>query len=73
MKVKELITALLECGDMNYNIKLQTINTDKNGYPHLYDITGVDLTPTGTSPFKELTIRLLFKNYDFEKEGINDE
>jgi len=71
MKVKELITALLEC-DMNYNVELKTINADKNGYPHLYNITGVDLTPIGTYASKELSIRLLFKNYDFEREIKNE-
>ena len=67
MKVKELITALLEC-DMNCNVELKTINADKNGCPHLYNIIGVDPTPIGTYASKELSIQLLFKNYDFEKD-----
>jgi len=67
MKVKELITALLEC-DMNHDVELKTINTDKYGRHHLYNLTSIDPTPIYTYASKDASIRLLFKNYDFERE-----
>lgn len=72
MKVKELIKALLEC-DMNYEVELKTINTDKYGYPHSYKITSIDFAPIYDSASGDVSIRLLFKNYDFERKNVEDE
>ena len=69
MKVRELINALLKC-DMEHNVELITSNTDKYGRKHIYTLTGVDPTPIGTYASKELSIRLTFNNYDFDKEEL---
>lgn len=65
MKVRELITALLEC-DMNSDVALKTTNTDINGYLHNYTLTGIDPAPVYTFESKVASIHLLFKNYDFD-------
>lgn len=68
MTVKELITELLNC-DMKSKIELKTINVDKDGYPHLYDVHSIDKTVVYDQEQNTFITRILFKNYDFEKES----
>ena len=73
MTVKELITVLLDC-NMDDEVELKTLNSDKEGRWHVYLLKGVDAYPVGTFDTvnnrytPKLAIRLLFDNYDLNKE-----
>lgn len=68
MVVKELITELLNC-DMKSKIELKTINVDKCGVAHLYDVHSIDKTVVYDQEQNTFITTILFKNYDFERES----
>lgn len=67
MTVKELITELLNC-DMKSKVELKTMNVDKDGITHLYDVHSIDKTTVYDQEQRIFITTILFKNYDFEKE-----
>jgi len=66
--VKQLISMLLECDDLNSYVEVCTDNKDNKGRYHNYYFTGVKKERTIDCLTNEPYTKLYFHNGDFEKE-----
>ena len=63
--VKQLISMLLECDDLNSYVEVCTDNKDSEGRYHNYYFTGVDKKPVMDGLTGELYTKIKFHNGDF--------